>query len=360
MTLLAKYQAAVACGEINDSPLQREVLMSMQRVVDDFDRVNSSWLSRLFSRPIQGIYLYGSVGVGKTYLVDMLYDQVEGGSKSRFHFHHFMQQVDAQLRKLQGKKDPLLHLAQSIAKTTRLLCFDEFLVHDVAYAMILAKLLPELMNQGVVLVVSSNTKPDDLYLNGVQRDRFLPVISAIKAHCQILHLSEQVDYRLGRNHLVEAYLFPLNTKNQSTMERQFAALNKKIEESGVISIQNREIPFLKCGDRSIWFDFKRICDLPRSQLDYLEIAEHYDTIYVSNVPVLTEKHTTQAIMFVHFIDVMYDRGVNVILSAEVPAAQLYLKGELLDTFKRTLSRLEEMQSVDYLSRHPRRAVQQIT
>ena len=358
MTLVTQYEAAIARGDIVNDPLQREVLVPMQNIIDELLQANSSWIQRLFNRSIKGLYLYGPVGVGKTYLVDMFYENVSEAKKARFHFHHFMQQIDTQLRKWQGQKDPLRHIAKNIAQSARVLCFDEFLVHDVAYAMILAKLIPELLAQGVILVISSNTQPDDLYLNGVQRARFLPAIELINKNCIVLHLNEPIDYRLGRQHLIEAYLYPLNDATRLTMEQQFGQEAKEAEENGVIQVQSRDIFFLKRSARMIWFTFDIICNLPRSQLDYLELADRFDTIFVSDVPVLTEKHTTQTIMFIHFIDVMYDRGIKIIISAMVPTAQLYVKGEMIDTFKRTLSRLEEMQSVDYLSRHPHRKSQE--
>lgn len=359
MSLVQRYDAAIASGQINDDPLQREVLIPLQRLVDQLTQSRSGWFSWFSSSRIQGVYIYGPVGVGKTYLVDLFYEEVSSEEKARFHFHHFMQQIDGQLRKLQGQKDPLRVIAKTIAKKTKLICFDEFLVHDVAYAMILVKLIPELIAQKVVLVISSNSKPDDLYWKGVQRDRFLPIIALIKQQCEVIHLNEQLDYRLGRTHLLEAYLYPLNELTDKTMEMQFEQLGRHAEQNGMVLIQNREIPFYKRTGRSIWFDFPEICDLPRSQLDYLELSDQFDTIFVSNVPKLTEKHTTQAIMFIHFIDVMYDRGVKVILSAETIAAELYVQGEMVEAFKRTKSRLEEMQSVDYLGRHPRREVKEI-
>ncbi len=353
MNLLTAYEEAIRRGEINDDPLQREILDPMQRLATDLIQSKTSWFS-WNTKPIKGIYLYGPVGVGKTYLVDMFYHCVGKNKKARYHFHHFMQQIDTQLRKLQGQKDPLRLIAKNIAKSTRLLCFDEFLIHDVAYAMILTELLQALLNNGVILVISSNTKPDDLYLNGVQRNRFLPAIALIKKSCDVLHLNEQKDYRIGRTPLLNAYLYPLNQLTAKTMEQQFDLLAQQGEEHGMITVQNRTIPFLKCASRIIWFDFVVLCNLPRSQLDYLEIAHRFDTIFLSGVPALTEQHTAQAIMFIHCIDVMYDRGIKIIISAEVPAESLYLKGEMKDTFKRTLSRLLEMQSVDYLARHPRR------
>ena len=357
MNLLTQYDAAIKRGEIDDDRPQREILDHMQRLSDELTKPMRNWFQWRRSDLIKGIYIYGPVGVGKTYLVDLFYQYVEEEKKARFHFHHFMQQIDFKLRQLQGHKDPLRHIAKDIAKSTRLLCFDEFLVHDVAYAMILAELFQALQSHGIILVISSNTRPDDLYLNGVHRDRFLPAIAIIKEHCEVLNLNVKRDYRLGRKPLLDAYLYPLNEHTETVMEEQFRMIAGDIEFNGSISVQNREIPYMKLGLRSIWFAFDVLCNLPRSQLDYLEIADRFDTIFLSNIPCLSEKHTAQAIMFIHFIDVMYDRGIKIIISASVPVDELYIKGEMKETFKRTLSRLVEMQSVDYLSQHPRRIVQ---
>jgi cell division protein ZapE len=359
MNLLAQYEAAINKGDISNNSLQRAVLVHMQGLADELKKSRTSWFSWGAKKSIQGLYIYGPVGVGKTYLVDLFYDCVEEEKKSRFHFHHFMQQIDAQLRKLQGKKDPVRQIAKEIAKSTRLLCFDEFLVDDVAYAMILAELLQGLVREGVVLVISSNTKPDDLYLKGVQRIRFLPAIALIKQRCEILYLNEQRDYRLGRQPLLEAYLCPLEQATSAAMENQFILIAPHAEENGAVTIQNRSIPYIKCDDKSVWFAFNVLCNLPRSQLDYLEIANKFDTVFVSDIPCLSVNHTAQAIMFIHFIDVMYDRGIKIIISAAVPIEELYVAGEMQEAFKRTFSRLTEMQSVDYLSRHPRRLVHDI-
>jgi cell division protein ZapE len=326
----------------------------MQRLANELKKSNSSWFYPLFKKRVKGIYLHGSVGVGKTYLVDLLYECVDDRKKTRLHFHHFMQQIDVQLRQLQGQKNPLPRIAKELAKSTRFICLDEFMVHDVAYAMILGELLQALFAHGVVLVVSSNIPPDDLYLNGVHRERFLPAIAAIKQHCEELILYEQRDYRVGRAPELNTYLSPLNEHTAGVMEKQFVFLTDKIIEHGVITIQNREISYLKCSEKAIWFAFDILCNVPRSQLDYLEIAKQFDVVFLSNVPVLTMSHTLQTIMFIHFIDVMYDCGIKVIISATVPAERLYLEGEMKEAFKRTLSRLLEMQSVDYLARHPKR------
>ncbi|WP_133128304.1 cell division protein ZapE [Legionella nagasakiensis] len=356
MTLIEQYNSALACGAITDDPVQRQMLEHFQRLVDELHAAKRSWFRYGKKKTWQGIYLYGPVGGGKTYLMDLFYQGVGIQQKSRFHFHHFMQQVDAQLRRLQGHQDPLRNIAANLAKSTRLLCLDEFFVHDIADAMILAELLQALFNHGVILVATSNTEPDNLYLNGLQRVRFLPAIELIKSHCQVLALPENRDYRLGRALLPETYLFPLNDLTNQKLHRQFDATSTKIVSEGKLTIQNRFIPFVKCSEHAVWFVFNVICNSPRSQLDYLEIAERFDVVFISEIPKLARDDTVRAILLIHFIDVMYDKGVRVIFSAAVPAEQLYTEGAVRHDFQRTLSRLEEMQSSDYLSRHARREV----
>ncbi len=358
MNVIEQYNARVARGDINDDIVQRDVLEQLHHLSVQLAQKSRWWLPWR-KKNIKGMYVYGPVGAGKTYLIDLFYECVLEPKKARFHFHHFMQQIDEQLRRVQGQKDPLRVVAKQIARTTRLLCFDEFLVDDVAYAMILAELLQALDKEGVVLVMSSNTKPDDLYARGVQRARFIPAITLINQHCVVMHLNEQKDYRLGREPLLDAYLYPLNQQNHEHMLQQFLDCAPTYQSNQLISIQGRAIPYLYCSKQIIWFAFDILCNVPRSQLDYLELAARFDQIFVSDVSQLTEQHTVQAIMFMHFIDVMYDQGVNVILCAAVPIDQLYVKGELLHSFQRTRSRLNEMQSVDYLNRHPRRAVHDI-
>ncbi len=353
MTLLDEYNAAVKSGEINHDEGQREVLVHLQRVADEL-RKSSAWYGRWRTTLIKGVYLHGPVGVGKTYLGDLFYQQVSHHHKARFHFHHFMQQIDAKLRSLQGKKDPLKQIAKQLAKKIKLLCFDEFMVYDVAYAMILAELLQALFKEGIVLVATSNIPPDKLYLNGPQRDRFLPAIELIQEHCEVLTLAEKRDYRLGRTPLQHAYLFPLDQKVLQIMSEQFSAIASNIQEGLILSVQNRMIPSVKCSDRAVWFQFDNICNMPRSQLDYLEIADRFDTVFLSDIPSLTKNDTLKVILFIHFIDVMYDRGIQLVISAARELKALYVEGEMVHEFQRTLSRLEEMQSADYGQRHQRR------
>ena len=356
MTLIDNYNAAVSHGTINDDGLQREVLASLQRVADETSSSVRHWFNWGRQKPVKGLYLHGPVGVGKTYLVDLFYDCVPEKHKARFHFHHFMQQIDAQLRRLQGHKDPVKRIAADLAKSTRLLCLDEFLVHDVADAMILSKLLQALFEQGIVLVATGNTPPDDLYRDGVHRERFLPAIALIKEHCQVFFLTQDRDYRLGRKPLMQAYLYPLDDAAQLSLTQQFDAIAINPVDHIELTVQQRLIPCVKCSDHAVWFRFDVICDVPRSQLDYLEIADRFDTVFVSDIPVLAPDDTVRAIMLIHFIDVMYDRGIHLVVSAAVIASQLYLNGAMIKSFQRTLSRLEEMQSIDYLSRHEHRNV----
>ena len=356
MSLLTKYDEDIRAQNLVDDPVQRQLLVPLDTLVQDLATPRRRWFHWGKTATIQGFYLYGPVGVGKTFLMDMLFEAVTIPEKKRFHFHHFMQQIDAQLRRLQGQKNPLKRIAAELATSTRLLCFDEFMVEDVAYAMILAELLSALFAKGVVLVATSNIPPDELYRQGPHRDRFLPAITAIKSHCQVFNLGNQRDYRLGRASLVNTYLFPLGDTTRNQLASQFNKMAPDGQSGVLLTVQNREIVCVKYTDHVVWFEFKVICNLPRSSLDYLEIADRFDTIFVSDIPVLGEKDTVFAILLVHFIDVMYDRGIRLILSAAVPIDELYTEGEMSHDFKRTSSRLQEMQSADYLRRHPRRAV----
>ncbi len=356
MRLIEHYDNAVVRNEITNDPLQRHVIPSLQRIIDAL-AAPRSWFHFGRQKPVAGLYLHGPVGVGKTYLMDLFYQFVDEKHKSRFHFHHFMQQIDAQLRRLQGQKDPLRQIAATFSKSTRILCLDEFLVYDVADAMILSELLRSFFEHDVILVATANTCPDDLYLNGVHRERFLPAIALIKQHCDVRLLTEDRDYRLGRAPMLQAYLYPLNDAASRSLTEQFAALTDDAASEVVLTVQNRQILALKCGGRVVWFEFDVICHLPRCQLDYLEIADRFDTVFVSHIPALKPDDTVSVILLIHFVDVMYDRGIRLLLSAAVPAAGLYTAGAMLKTFQRTLSRLEEMQSADYLQRHEHRQVQ---
>ncbi len=349
-SLLQYYEAAVAAGELADSPNQRTILSKLQVISDEVvaSHVKKHWWSRHVKNP-QGLYLYGPVGAGKTYLMNLFYAHLAEQHKERFHFHHFMQHVDEALRAHQGRLNPLKQIAKKIARDAHVLCLDEFLVEDVADASILAELLDALFKAGMILVVTANTAPDELYLDGLHRERFLPAIALLKQHCDVMYLDDGRDYRLGRDVLPEAYFFPVNAAHETEMREQFItfALGADVQEAGEVSIQQRTIPFIRRAGKAIWFEFDVICNLPRSQLDYLEIVAQFDTIFLSHLPAIGENDSARAVLFIRFVDVLYDAGIRLIVLAEVPLEMIYLKGPMLNMFERTLSRLREMQSADY-------------
>jgi cell division protein ZapE len=346
MTLLQRYDMAVSSHEIKFSLPQREAVVALDHLL------SASCKRTWFFKPkaCLGLYLYGPVGVGKTYVLDLFYQSLPEPSKARFHFHRFMQYVDAELRRLQGTANPVKRVAKKLAKTARILCLDEFLVHDVADAMILADLLKELVALNVILVITGNTKPDDLYLGGVHRERFIPAIELIKQHCLVMVLDEHEDHRLGKAAMPQTYLMPCNAEHEAIFEKSFHIEAGDAQSDGVIDIQNRMIPYVKKADKVIWFRFDVICHLPRSQLDYLELAEKFDVIFVSHIPQILPDDTTHAILFIHFIDVMYDKKIRLVLSADVSPEDIYPSGSMRQTFLRTESRLKEMQSYEYWSR----------
>lgn len=350
--LKSHYEAAIKAGEIIDSSRQREVLEALQTISDAVDASHKKkhWWSWKAENP-KGLYVYGPVGAGKTYLMNLFYAHLPEAHKKRLHFHHFMQQVDKALRAHQGDKNPLKIIAKELAQEAHVLCLDEFLVEDVADASILAEVLRALFAEGIVLVATANTKPDDLYLNGLHRERFLPAIELIKAHTDVMYLDDHRDYRVGREALPEAYLYPVTADNEALMQQQFLKLSGEAEQTtGVVNIQHRDVAYLGCGKRTIWFDFSVICNMPRSQLDYLELAAQFDIVCVSHVPALGANQPAETVLFIRFVDVMYDEGVHLILLADVPQEAIYLEGPMSKMFERTLSRLREMQSADYWQR----------
>ncbi|MDF1757954.1 MAG: cell division protein ZapE [Legionellaceae bacterium] len=350
MSLNDKYAAAVQSKDIVDDLSQRKIVEKLQIITENLNK-SKSWFDFSANKPVKGLYIMGPVGVGKTYLMDLFYENLAEKKKTRFHFHHFMQQIDKKLRELQGHPNPVIEVVEKLAKNTRVLCLDEFLVNDVAYAMILAQLLKAIFANNITLVVTTNTTVDDLYLDGVGRERFLPAIQLLKEYCDPCRLQGSHDYRIGRGNDIKAYLFPLNRSANNSLLSQFKSIAFDEKENGEICILNRQIPFVKSGKHAIWFEFDVLCDTPRCQLDYLEIGNYFDTVFISNIPVLTKKDTIKALLFMHFVDVAYDRGIRLVLSAAVSPEELYVEGELLEPFTRTVSRLNEMQSTDYLKRH---------
>ncbi|PJD93549.1 MAG: cell division protein ZapE [Legionella sp.] len=353
MMLRDAYDAALQCSDIKEDSEQRRLLAPLQRVANVIASQHAWYRFLLPKQTLKGLYISGPVGVGKTYMMDLFYQNLPDERKMRIHFLHFMQQIDEKLRFLQGQADPVQKIAAEFAKQYRLICIDEFMVNDVAHAMILAELLHALFTQRVILVATSNTKIDDLYLHGMNRERFLPALGLLHQYCEEIALHSSIDYRLGKPVTLHAYVYPLTANNQRLLEAQFHGLAENdITLGGTILIQSRLISVIQSSQDIIWFDFNVICAMPRSQLDYLELADKFHTIFISNVPDLGQLAShTAVVLLIQLVDVLYDRGIRLVMSAAVEMHQLYLSGPMQQDFVRTLSRLEEMQSDSYLSRH---------
>jgi cell division protein ZapE len=298
----------------------------------------------------KGVYLWGGVGRGKTWIMDLFYSSLTLASKRRTHFYRFMQEVHADLKRLKGMQSPLDGVADKIAKKSRVICFDELFVSDIADAMILAGLFGALVKRDVALVFTSNVKPKDLYKNGLQRDRFLPTIALIEKHCDVVNADGGVDYRLRQLTAAPIYLPTGAPDTQKRLEELFDDLSDDdVESDGTISVHNRKIKVVRESENVIWFDFAALCEGPRSPADYVSIASEYQSVIIANVPVFTVEADNAARRFISVIDEFYDRGVNVILSAAAAPNELYKGEKLKFEFQRTASRLTEMQSEEYLA-----------
>lgn len=355
MTPLQYYQQQLNSDLIEKDPQQLEAMQELQRIYTQLikqDSANKQFLKQLIrtikpSHAVKGLYLWGSVGVGKTFMMNIFFHCLPI-NKLRLHFHQFMQRTHDELTRLQGQKNPLDIFAKKLVKETKILCFDEFFVDNIADAMILGSLLKSLFNNGICFIASSNVKPDDLYKNGIQRQNFLPAIDLIKKYTTAFHMVSHHDYRL--EHITQAgvYFMPLNAEAQQNMEKSFQHFsNHKPSIDGTIEIYNRPVTICKQAGDTIWFDFLDICDIPRSQKDYLYLAQHYRTILISNVPVIQREQNNLITAFINLIDVFYDARIKVILSAETHVEGLYPQGHMRFAFARTQSRLLEMQSTDY-------------
>ncbi len=298
----------------------------------------------------KGVYLWGGVGRGKTWLMDIFYGSLAISAKRRTHFYRFMHEVHAELKRLKGMQSPLDGVADKIAKKARVICFDELFVSDIADAMILAGLFDALLKRGVALVFTSNVKPKDLYKNGLQRDRFVPAIGLLEKHCEIVNVDGGVDYRLRQLTAAPIYLPSADAATQKKLQQLFDDLSDEDVESGHdISVNHRKIKVVRESENVIWFEFSALCEGPRSAADYIAIASEYQSVIVANVPTFGVDADNAARRFISMIDEFYDRGVNVILSAAAAPAELYQGEKLKFEFQRTASRLAEMQSEEYLA-----------
>ncbi|CAN7505188.1 cell division protein ZapE [Variovorax sp. LjRoot130] len=354
MSVKQAYEAELAARGYQSDPAQLRAVEALDRCASewgDYKARRSNALKKLINRldiP-RGVYMYGGVGRGKSFLMDCFYNAVPLRRKTRLHFHEFMREVHRELAELQGTVNPLDELGRRIAKRYKLICFDEFHVADITDAMILHRLLTALFENGVGFVTTSNFKPDDLYPGGLHRDRILPAIALLNERLEVISVDNGTDYRRRTLEQVRLYLTPNGAAADKEMRHAFERLAESADENPVLHIESREIHARRKAGGVVWFDFKTLCGGPRSQNDYLEIATQFHTVLLSDVPYMPVRMASEARRFTWLVDVFYDRRVKLIMSAEVPPEALYTEGPLAHEFPRTVSRLNEMQSAEFLA-----------
>ncbi len=355
---LALYRQRVDRGELTADAAQVRAVEALERLYRDLLRATppSGWRGQVAKlagkrrQPVRGLYLWGSVGRGKTFMMDLFFNALPFQEKRRQHFHRFMAAVHERLKHHRDVENPLEIVAAEIVSETRIICFDEFAVTDIADAMLLGNLFAGLFARGVTLAATSNIVPDQLYADGLQRQRFLPTIALIKQHTEVVHVDGGTDYRLRALERAEVYQTPTGELADQRLTEFFEAIAPdEGDHGGALELFGRPIPYRRAADGVIWFDFDSVCDGPRSQDDYIEISRLYQTVLVSNVPRFDATLENQARRFIALVDEFYDRRVKLILSAAAPATELYHGQRLKHDFLRTQSRLQEMQSHDYLA-----------
>jgi cell division protein ZapE len=355
---LALYRRRVERGDLAADAAQARAVEALERLYRDLQRATSrgGWRAKLASvagkrsAPVRGLYLWGGGGRGKTFLMDLFFNALPFPDKRRQHFHRFMATVHERLKAHRNVEEPLELVAEEIASDTRIVCLDELAVTDIADAMLLGNLFAGLFARGVTLAATSNIVPDQLYKGGLQRQRFLPTIALLQRHCEIVHVDGGVDYRLRALERADVYQAPTGYEADRRLAEFFEAIAPdEGDQGGALELLGRRIAYRRAADGVIWFDFKEICDGPRSQDDYIELSRLYQTVLVSNVPRFDATLENQARRFIALVDEFYDRRVKLILSAGAPAAELYRGERLRHDFQRTQSRLQEMQSHDYLA-----------
>ena len=363
MTPIERYRLDLQKNGFIHDPAQEQAVNHLQRLYDDLvaeEARQSSvlqWLGARWQRrqpePLQGLYFWGGVGRGKTYLVDTFFESLPFSDKMRIHFHRFMRRVHDELKSLKGEKNPLVLVGRRLAAEARIICFDEFFVSDIADAMIVGGLLEQLFNNGVTFVATSNIVPDELYKNGLQRARFLPAIALLNRHTDIVNVDSGVDYRLRVLEQAGLYHHPLDKVASDSLHDSFSKLvadSASIYEDQVLEIEGRPIRSIRRCNDVVWFTFIDLCDGPRSQNDYIVLAKEFHTVFIEQVPQMDGGMDDQVRRFISLVDEFYDHGVNLIMSGEVALESLYCNERLAFEFKRTVSRLQEMQSKEYLAR----------
>ncbi len=354
MSVRQAYEAELTTRGYTSDPAQLRAVEALERCAAEwaaYKGKRSNPLKKLINRPAipRGVYLYGGVGRGKSFLMDCFFNAVSIRRKTRLHFHEFMREVHRELASLQGTVNPLDELGRRMSQRYKLICFDEFHVADITDAMILHRLLGALFDNGVGFVTTSNFRPDGLYPDGLHRDRILPAITLLNERMEVLNVDNGTDYRRRALDHVKLYHTPLDESADADLEDAFNRLAEAHDGEPVLHIEAREIRAVRKAGGVVWFDFRTLCGGPRSQNDYLEIASQFHTVILSNVPQMPVRMASEARRFTWLVDVLYDRKVKLIVSAQVPPEDLYMEGPLVHEFPRTVSRLNEMQSQAYLA-----------
>lgn len=351
MDLAGEYRGALEAHGFSADPAQQEVVDALQRIAAELADSRPGFAQRWLGRPhtaIKGLYLWGGVGRGKTWLMDLFYEALPEPHKTRLHFHRFMQHVHAELRGLR-QRNPLQTVARRMARAWRLLCLDEFNVTDIGDAMILARLLEALLQEGIVLVTTSNVPPDELYRDGIQRAGFLPAIDLLNSHLEVLQMGGGRDYRREVLSQERVYHWPLGDAAEQSLQREFRHVaGGEALSDGALDINGRAMPYRHHAEGAVWFDFEALCGPPRSQVDYIELARTQHTVFLSDVPAMGASRDDRTRRFIFLIDEFYDRRVKLVISAEAPPSRLYMGERLAFEFQRTVSRLTEMQTEGYL------------
>jgi len=355
---LARYRSLVEGDQLQADAAQQAVVERLEQRYRTIVQRPTGWIDRWRRRhpAVTGLYVHGGVGRGKTLLMDLFAKSLDEASAPvwRIHFHRFMQHVQDALKDHARQRDPLPAMARDIAGRCRVLCFDEFHVGDIADAMLLGGLLQPLFERGICLVATSNTAPHDLYADGLQRQRFMPAIEAIERHCEVVLLDAKTDYRLRELSRHRVFYHPNHDAAREEMAEEFASLTRgESSADNVLMIRGRPLkPSLRAGP-VVWFDFETLCLGPRSSSDYIELSRRFSTLFLSDVPTMDETDNDAARRFIHLVDECYDRAVKLVVSAQVAPEKLYTGKRLAAPFERTVSRLIEMQSHEYLGREHR-------
>ena len=360
ISIEALYRLHLKKYDYRVDPAQLKIVAHLQTISDQLNTPapKKTWASRLKSknnrrlsetRPIRGLYLWGGVGRGKTYMLDFFYEVLSVDKKRRLHYYQFMQEVHDSLKKLTKQKNPLRIIAEDLAGRVRVLFLDEFFVSDITDAMILYRLLAALFECQIVLLTTSNFAPEDLYKDGLQRARFLPAIALIERHTEVVAMQTGVDYRSLHIKNSGSYHVPYNERSEALMRQCFTALDcGNADSNRSIEINDRNIKVVMRAPDVVWFEFEELCQTPRSVADYIMIARLYHTVLISGVPIFNHRDDA-ARRFIQLVDEFYDKNVILVLSAQAQARELYRAGRLRFEFDRTVSRLLEMQSLKYWS-----------